>query len=543
MYEFYIAIVTAPLVWIAAGLLAVLGLLTLIQPADVKPRVVPWLSRPGAGLTLLKWLSLVLLPLWLLMVALLAIATLRLWQSYPPSGAAIADIRYQSSLLLANAAAIGGLFTLFFAVIRVFTTERQTRTAEEQARHNALVLLNGRTQAALAQLSARVRITRIGRSVHHDAQGGRDALLQWHLQTPEMPAGLVKAQAEHWQVFDLEDDDVQTRLSAIGQLAAIIQEVPEQRRAINEHLANYIRANSPADRAQEHNLAEPADDAPGPAWREWAEKVQTWARGLAPRADIQAAVALIGAAAEEDANRALDLRNTNLQGVELPNANLAGALMQGARMQGANLFEARMQGANLYKARMQGATLVQARMQGATLFQARMQGATLYKARMQRATLYKARLQGADLSLARMQGTDLRGARMQGATLYEARLQGTDLGWARMQGTDLRGARMEGTDLSLARMQGAYLWGARVDASTDFSRATLEGAGLKQVDFTMLRLDPKIFQQAFGDATVRLPDGITLHPDAPVDRALEPREWLDAWRAWQRAHGYEPPAR
>jgi len=62
------------------------------------------------------------------------------------------DIRWHSSLMLAMLAAIGAIFTLLFAYIRVFTTERQTKAAED-------ALFNDKINTAADDLHARRQVT------------------------------------------------------------------------------------------------------------------------------------------------------------------------------------------------------------------------------------------------------------------------------------------------------------------------------------------------------------------------------------------------
>ncbi|WP_172295897.1 pentapeptide repeat-containing protein [Pseudoruegeria sp. HB172150] len=252
---------------------------------------------------------------------------------------------------------------------------------------------------------------------------------------------------------------------------------------------------SPAEAAESLGLAE--DEVSVSALRDWT-------RSLTPiRSDLEKAVQTLGRLKLIDGivpdDIPIDLSSANLQGFDLFEANLQKANLRGARMEGADLFEARMEGADLGGARMEWASLREARMKGA------------------------------DLSGAQMERADLSGAQMEGAYLFEAR----------MEGADLRGARMEAAYLGEARMEGANLSGARMDAATFFKPATLRGAGLKVVDFSDVTMDPQIMAEAFGDATVKLPEGVSLHPDSPTDRDLDWNEFYTQWRAWQREHGYD----
>ena len=61
---------------------------------------------------------------------------------------------------------------------------------------------------------------------------------------------------------------------------------------------------------------------------------------------------------------------------------------------------------------------------------------------------------------------------------------------------------------------------------------------MKEVDFTSVTMEPDAMREVFGDATVKLPPGVSLHPDAPVDEELDWIEYNKRWRAWQVANGY-----
>jgi uncharacterized protein YjbI with pentapeptide repeats len=257
----------------------------------------------------------------------------------------------------------------------------------------------------------------------------------------------------------------------------------------------------------------------------------------------------------------LDLRGANLQGADMAakqpdgsDAVFSAALFDGARMEGAKLRQARMEVANLRQARMEGAKLRQAwmegadlgraRMEGASFWEARMEGANLWLARMEGAELWRARMEGTTLGLARMEGADLGRTRMEGANLGLARMEGADLHETRMEGTNLRRARMEGADLGRARMEGAVFWQARMDSTTSLIAATLRGAALREVDYSSVPISEAQVKSTFGDASVKLPEGIA-----------RPAHWPDwelpwegecafesEWQKWQAdPEGYIPP--
>ncbi len=108
--------------------------------------------------------------------------------------------------------------------------------------------------------------------------------------------------------------------------------------------------------------------------------------------------------------RGINLSDANLQQADLSYANLRDGNLQGANLSGAYLNEADLTGANLAGANLQGASLIKtyfikANLQGANLSEAYLTGAYVTKGNLKGAYLNSAYLNGAKLS-----GTDLTGA-------------------------------------------------------------------------------------------------------------------------------------
>ena len=487
------------------------------------------LSQLNSGVFLIAALLWIVIFL-MLFAGLLAMIWDVIWSVQATEAADVWDWRFTLTKLTALTAVLGAVVALPFTVIRMGQTD-------EQNRHNELVLLNDRIQSALALLSARATETKIARTVKYTLNEVEHSEIDWQEDRLELPEGAADATYQDWQVYELGAPDIQTRLSGIGQLEAILQEEEAKgneslRRRINEYLANFIRANPRADALEGFKPPEPdwptADfdekDAYRTAW-------QDAARALKLRPDVQAAITLIGRSTKEAQTRDLDLRGVNLQGADLPEAFLERIRFQGARLQGADLDGARLQGATLGWARLQGADLDGARLQGADLGGARLQGADLDGAR----------LQGADLGGARLQGATLGGARLQGATLGWARLQGADLGGARLQGATLGGARLQGADLGGARLQGADLDGARFDELTALTAATFRGAAVKAVDFTTIPQITEFLEEIFGDGSTTPPEG-AARPRHWPEEELDWDEFREKWRGWQASLGPDPDA-
>jgi len=395
------------------------------------------------------------------------------------------------------------------------------------------VQVNQRIQTALDLLSASRTASRIGRTVFHTTENGREGLLQWQ-DEDHATDQLKEIEAGPWESFKSLEPDRQARLSGIGLLESIASEHSKERRTINEHLASFLRANSPASSAVDFDeMVSLEEKVQIQSPNDFANLVVDWRRSLSIPADIQAAISLVGKSEAIDDLRGLDLRRINLQGAELKQLNL----------QKINFEETRMEGANFIEARMEGAIFIEARMVGAILYGARMAEANLSHARMGWANLRHARMEGAILAEAGMEGVSLILARLERADLRHARMEGANLGGARMEGANLRGAHLEGAILSGVQMEGADLFDVEMDKRTDFRPETLRGAGLKSVDLTIPTTNTA-FHEAFGDGSVTLPDHLTAgegqleHWEPDI---LKGSEFEKRWRAWQREIGYLPP--
>jgi uncharacterized protein YjbI with pentapeptide repeats len=117
--------------------------------------------------------------------------------------------------------------------------------------------------------------------------------------------------------------------------------------------------------------------------------------------------------------RALDLKETQLEGANLEGLRLAGAL--GLRV---NLDHARLEGADLTEARFHEAHLNRARLNKARLVSAKLRGADLREARLQQAQLQSAHLDGARLAGALFAQADLNDTFFCGAHFDDTALLG-----------------------------------------------------------------------------------------------------------------------
>jgi uncharacterized protein YjbI with pentapeptide repeats len=279
-------------------------------------------------------------------------------------------------------------------------------------------------------------------------------------------------------VEQLGSEKLDVRIGAVYALEQIARDSPELHGPTMEMLTAYLR---------EHAHVQPI--AGGPVVREAVPHIARLP------ADVQAIATVIGRRerAQDPVGQRLDLRETDLSGVNWVRADLEGADLSNARLEGADLREARLERTVFAHARLQDAFLTDAQLKGADLSGAQVEVAILRHVNLERAQLVWAQLAGSNLEDANLQGADLtaagldhailRGAQLKGARLRRARLEGALLEDANLEDADLLGAQLSGAILRQARMQGALLEDANLQG------ADLTGAQLQLSLLNGARLD------------------------------------------------------
>jgi uncharacterized protein YjbI with pentapeptide repeats len=202
------------------------------------------------------------------------------------------------------------------------------------------------------------------------------------------------------------------RLGGIYALEHVMRESDDDHGAIVEVLASYIRTESPA--------------RPGTTG------------SSAVGEDITAAMTVLARRPSRPETNRIDLRRTNLTGLELvtgtdrrvpmlARADLCGARLVGVRMAGADLRDALLGGADLTRAHLEDAVLSGAWLTGATLREAHLDRAKLVEAKLDAALLDGTCFQEADLTGCWLDGAEQDQAMFQGAVLTGASLLDVDL--------------------------------------------------------------------------------------------------------------------
>lgn len=193
------------------------------------------------------------------------------------------------------------------------------------------------------------------------------------------------------------------RLGGIYALERIARDSQKDHWTVMEVLTAFVRRRTKPK--VEASAASPQSQPPDSGEPAWSKK---------PRADIQAAINVIGRRKwweQEEPHQRLDLRGTDLGGVDLPqshleracftNANLVWAIFHEAHLTGAELSGARLNQADLSEAHLERAILNGAKLEGTNLKSAHLDGTQLLHARLFKACLTEADLTGADLTGAR----------------------------------------------------------------------------------------------------------------------------------------------
>jgi uncharacterized protein YjbI with pentapeptide repeats len=279
-------------------------------------------------------------------------------------------------------------------------------------------------------------------------------------------------------IEQLGSDKLDVRLGGIYALERVARDSARDHPAVIEVLAAFVREYS----HEWHPL--PGDPAGTQTQRP-------------RRADVQAALTVIG---RRDAK--LDTRPIILGSADLTLADLGGADLGGADFTNANLTRVNLGAANLGGAFLNGAILVGADLGGADLGGAELGAADLTGATLTRANLHDATLRDANLTGANLYGANLGGAFVNSAILVGAILVGADFGRANLGRADFRRANLGHANLHNANLIGANLTGATLrdanltnatlDATTlaraDLARADLTGATLTRATLTRATL-------------------------------------------------------
>lgn len=347
---------------------------------------------------------------------------------------------------------------------------------------NGTVLINARNNARGSLLTLSAGVVAVGALVFT----ARNFLLSRRaLELTERGQRRSFELSEQAQVTDrytkaieqLGSDKLDIRIGGIYALERIALDSTRDHPTIMEVLSTFIR---------EHSREQEAASAAS------TQHDQALEDSSGMRADVQAAVTVLGRR-----NKAHDTRGINLiratlvegilPGADFDDAHLSGADLTRATLVGASLVRAFLRHADLTRANLTVANLRRADLANAHLNLADLTGADLTGACLTRADLRAAHLSGADLTRADLTAATLSQAILTHAHLISAVLFQADLTSAHLGGADLTGASLGGADLTETNLTETKLTDAHL-GSADLTRANLSGADLIRANLISAKL-------------------------------------------------------
>ncbi|NUB42915.1 pentapeptide repeat-containing protein [Fertoebacter nigrum] len=364
------------LIALGVGLASLLVFLVLAEKREERRSVDDW------SLNALNTFAIVLAPIWMMLLGMVLYGIWRISLGFETALRGD-DLRWHVLAFVGLVTALGALVSAPLALIRVYTTERQTRTAEQGH-------MTDRISKAVEQLGQEKTVKEPGK----DADG-KDITVERTQPNIEVRIGGLYALeriAQDSMTYDKGRDHIR----------------------VMEIICAYVRENAPAKDAKQsphevlRRLTGDQGLSPEAAFRHadyksaniyfWepheltSYNISVWVSHLPlPRTDVQTALTILGrrGTPQIELERAaptfgsevgyrLGLRDANLQSASLAYGRFQNALLIEARMQGANLWGTQMQGADLWGAELQGAYVRIAQFQGADLTGAQMQGAELW---------------------------------------------------------------------------------------------------------------------------------------------------------------------
>lgn len=242
------------------------------------------------------------------------------------------------------------------------------------------------------------------------------------------------------------------------------------------------------------------------------------------------------------------LNNNSMQHLSVSGSSFAGTTMIGNKLEHAKITRCDARGANVSNSELDHCILEQVDMRGAKLSCSSLKSATIRHCRLAEADLTQSELTNSFFDTA-----DLRGANISNSTLLSVQLSNADITGVRFDNSDLRGSNFSGSNLRGISAKNSNLSNSNC-AGVDFSEAVLDGSVFKgtifdkllifkpyslfcarfqDVDLSRTALSDGILEEAFGDASVRLPEGYR-RPDHWPETILGNAEFDEHFKSFSR---------
>lgn len=478
MADWFFRIANSPDLWIVVLLVTVLFVFTRVKRRKPnKPaQACRFSDRPE--LNALGWFAVAFFPIY----AALFVGNLFLLYRV---GATIIDrlgdnpeqLRWYVLAFVGLMTTLGGILGTPLALIRVYTTERQTKASEES-------LTTDRINKAVEGLGTLRQETRILQNKTYTINKKHQSPIE-ESETRDRTEAIEGTDEGEWKSLTCTMPNLEVRIGSLYALERISQDSDRDHVRILEIVTAYLRENSSSEtaaRIDNRILERDILERGGTRFHAFSE-IHRIAKSLPnTRTDIISATRILGdrkqdrIRIERDDKRygetgyRLNLRDVNLQGVDMRNKNFAYALMERSYLDGANLRWADFSGANLRRASMRAVVL-------------------------------------------------------RNANLVEADMRGSHLQASNFRQSDLSGADLRGADLS-----GANFEGVTVNKDTKFDGARVDGAAFRNIDLTICNSSQVDFTCTFSDSSAALPSDRAPNMDAHPKR----KEFNVAWADWLR---------
>ena len=309
------------------------------------------------------------------------------------------------------------------------------------------------------------------------------------------------------KLFDEWQDDIVAQNGAIERLNTLASERPKEAQAIIDLISVYVR-----ELASENPLL----PLPAPPNR---DELRNWGRQLTPaRTDLEVAKRAMSTISEKTEGAYASLQRSNFQGHDFSRFARLRAIFDHASLNGAH-FE--MVNLSMSSFRYTNAEITY-------LAGANLSGSDCYEARFHGSDLSDANFTNADISEAKLISVDMQNARFIGATAKQTQMQGSGALGADFSHADLRFATLPDYETKNGKFR--------------FDFKPLTGTALSNQSFAHIE-NPELLFPAYGDASVKLPDGLIAGVGKLshwANEELGDKEFEFRWRAYQRSIGYTP---
>jgi uncharacterized protein YjbI with pentapeptide repeats len=205
---------------------------------------------------------------------------------------------------------------------------------------------------------------------------------------------------------------------------------------------------------------------------------------------------------------AADCGSTPSPGLDWSECSKGNLMLGGNNFQGANLHSADLSATDLSNTNMAGANL-----EKANLVRAWFTGAKAEKANFSRIEAYRS-----GFSNVSADGATFASAELQRANFSGAKLTGVDFEKAELGRANFQKAVLTGTRFTLANLSRADLTGSTFEGPIVFDRAFMYLTRIQGLDLSAaVGLEQSQVDLACGDASTKLPSGLSVPPSWPCD--------------------------